>query len=76
MSEFPYVEFLREHVQDILESLPTDGIFFDILMPQDCSCVCCRRSMKERGIDAADGAARKQFGLQVVVDFIGADDEG
>ena len=70
MSEFPYVEFLREHVQDILESLPTDGIFFDILMPQDCSCVCCRRSMKERGIDAADGAARKQFGLQVVVDFI------
>lgn len=42
----PYVDvFLKPHVQEVLETLPTDRIFFDIVQPQDCSCVHCRAQM-------------------------------
>jgi len=65
----PYVAWLRRHVQEVLETVPTDGIFFDIVQPQDCSCIHCRAGMLAAGLDPADPAARCAFGLQVVNRF-------
>ena len=65
----PYVDWLKEHVQEILETLPVDGFFFDIVQPNDCSCQYCKRGMLEKGLDPADGEARRQYGLEVVNQF-------
>jgi hypothetical protein len=60
----PYVEeFLRPHTQEVLESLPTDGIFFDIVRPQPCACKYCRAGMEAEGLDPSDPSARRQYGL-------------
>jgi hypothetical protein len=60
----PYVEtFLKPHVQEILETLPTDGFFFDIVRPLACACKYCRAKMEAEGLDPSDAQARRQFGL-------------
>jgi len=65
----PYVDFLKEHVQEIMETLPTDGFFFDIVHPQDCSCTNCIRGMRDEGLDPSDQEARQQYGLKVEEGF-------
>jgi hypothetical protein len=65
----PYVEFLRAHVKEVLETMPVDGIFFDIVQAKGCSCARCRRDMAAAGLDAADPAARAQFARNLVADF-------
>jgi len=65
----PYVDFLKAHVREILEALPTDGFFFDIVQPNDCSCHKCRQDMKAQGIDPSDAAQRQAFGLETVNQF-------
>ena len=65
----PYVDFLRAHVQEILETLPTDGFFFDIVQPNDCSCFRCREGMKAEGIDPSDAEQRQAYGLRTVNQF-------
>ena len=64
-----YVDFLKTHVQEVLETLPTDGIFFDIVQPQDCSCVRCREGMAAEGLDPADPAARQRYGPDLTNNF-------
>lgn len=61
----PYKDFLKAHVKDIFDSVPVDGLFFDIIKTQDCSCPYCRQSMEKLGIDAANEKARLEFGKQV-----------
>jgi len=65
----PYVDFLKAHVQEILETLPTDGFFFDIVQPNDCSCFRCREGMKAEGIDPSDDEQRQAYGLRTVNQF-------
>jgi len=66
----PYVEtFLKPHVREILETLPTDGLFFDIVMPSVCACRYCRAKMEKKGLDPFDGQARRQFALQTTDHF-------
>lgn len=66
----PYVEsFLKPHVREVLEALPVDGFFFDIVQPQECSCEYCRVKMEAEGLDPTDVRARRRFGLQTVNDF-------
>ncbi len=65
----PYVDWLKEHVQEILDTLPVDGFFFDIVQPNDCSCEHCRRGMVEAGLDPSDPAARQAYGLETVNAF-------
>lgn len=64
-----YVGFLRAHVDELLATLPVDGLFFDIVQPQDCSCAMCRADMRAAGIDPSDGPARRLFGLRVMNRF-------
>ena len=66
----PYVAFLEEHLRDLFEAVPVDGLFLDIVKPQDCSCPRCRRAMVEKGLDPAQPAARLAFGREVMGGFV------
>jgi hypothetical protein len=65
----PYRDFLKAHTQEILESLTTDGLFFDIVQPVECSCTFCRTKMEGEGLEPSDPAARQRFGLETINDF-------
>ena len=66
----PYVDFLKAHVDDIFAQLPAvDGLFFDIVQDQDCSCSACRRQMIAQGIDPSCLEQRLAFGQQVTDRF-------
>jgi hypothetical protein len=65
----PYVKFLKAHVQEVLETLPVDGFFFDIVAPQDCSCKYCRDGMKAEGLEPSDPGVRMQYATKVVHSF-------
>ncbi len=66
----PYRDFLKAHTAEVLETLPTDGIFFDIVAPMDCSCRACLTGMQQTGRDPADAAARRVYGVEVINDFV------
>ena len=65
----PYFTFLREHVQEILETFPVDGFFFDIVQPLDDSSTWARQGMQELGLDPSDQQARIQYGHSVLNRF-------
>lgn len=65
----PYRDFLKQHVAEILETLPTDGLFLDIVLPVDCSCRFCRAKMEREGLDPADALSRARFGIATLNDF-------
>jgi hypothetical protein len=65
----PYVEFLKAHVREILELLPVDGFFFDIVHAHDCSCRYCRAGMIAEGVEPADPQVRRAYGQRVLERF-------
>jgi hypothetical protein len=65
----PYLDFLKEHTREVLQTLPTDGLFFDIVHPIECSCQYCRKLMVAQGLEPSDKAARQQFALQTINSF-------
>jgi len=66
----PYRDFLKAHVKEIMEMLPTDGIFFDIVQPRDCSCLYCKKDMIARGLDPSDVNVRMQYSQQMINEFM------
>lgn len=66
----PYVDFLKAHVKEVIEMLPTDGIFWDIVAPKDCSCTKCKADMIAQGIDPSITEKRVAFGKQVEATFM------
>lgn len=65
----PYRDFLKAHVREIVETLPVDGLFLDIVQPQDCSCRHCREAMEQAGLDPASEGDRRRFGLETIDEF-------
>ncbi len=65
----PYVYFLKSHVAEIMETMPCDGLFFDIVQPVPCACRYCRTGMLAAGLDPADPQAREAFGVETVNRF-------
>ena len=65
----PYFDFLKEHVQEISETLPVDGFFFDIVHPLDDSSHWTRHGMLAAGLDPGNEAARLAYGVRVIDDF-------
>lgn len=57
----PYESYLRDLVVDIMESMPVDGFWFDILLPYECSCRHCREKMLAQGLDPAVESVRQRF---------------
>jgi hypothetical protein len=65
----PYVDFLKKHIAELMEVVPIDGLFLDIVKAQDCACSHCRADMEKAGLDPSDQAARRRFGLEVTNRF-------
>ena len=65
----PYLDFLKAQTKEVLETLPTDGIFFDIVKPLDDASVWTKRQMLAAGLDPSDPVARMAYGVRVMNDF-------
>jgi len=65
----PYVDWLKGFVQDVIETLPVDGIWLDIVDAQDCSCTYCQAGMRAQGLEPSNEAHRVQYGAQVLHTF-------
>ena len=65
----PYRDFLKIHVQEMLETLPVDGFFFDIVRPQDCSCWYCRRGMIAEGLEPTNRQDRLHYNKKILDGF-------
>lgn len=66
----PYREFLFAQTADVLRHVEADGVFFDIVQINDCSCAACRASMADRGIDCSDSSARLGFAADMINRFM------
>ncbi len=60
-----YVDYVSEQTREVLESFPTDGLFFDIIHQGPCCCAACMRGMAEEGLDPADEAGRRRYAREV-----------
>ena len=65
----PYRDFLKAFTKEVLETFPTDGIFFDIVRPLPCACPSCRAKMVAKGLEPSDAAVRASFGLETINEF-------
>ncbi|NWG22717.1 MAG: beta-galactosidase trimerization domain-containing protein [Chloroflexi bacterium] len=65
----PYRDFLKAHTREVLETLPVDGLFFDIVHPLPCACRHCRAAMVALGMDPANLADRQAYGQRMIDDF-------
>ncbi len=61
-----YRQFIAAHVAEICDTLPVDGLFFDIVQPVECSCLNCRTDMRKRYLDPTDGEARRVYAVQMI----------
>ena len=66
-----YRDWLFRHVSDVSADLggAGDGYWFDILLPQDCSCTTCRRDMIARGVEVTDEKQRREYYFGVLDRF-------
>lgn len=64
-----YVDFLEAQTREVCETLPVDGIFFDIVSATPCACPVCRQGMLDIGLNPADSAQRAAYGEQVLLHF-------
>ena len=64
-----YVDWLKDFVSDIFDNVPVDGLWFDIVHAQDCSCVRCLEDMQAAKLNPANDEARKAFGVKVWTRF-------
>jgi len=65
----PYRDFLKAHVKEILETLPTDGILFDIVQVRPCVCKYCKAGMQAEGMDLGDKESQSKYAAQVLTSF-------
>ena len=65
----PYVDFLKAHLAELFDLVPVDGLFLDIVAPQDCACPRCLAGMAARGLDASNAEARRAYGREVTFGF-------
>lgn len=64
-----YRDFLKEHTLEILNNFKVDGLFFDIVMPIDCSCDVCQTKMKELDKNPANAQDRIIYGQNMINEF-------
>ncbi len=64
-----YVEYVIEQTREVLETLPVDGLFFDIIHQGQCVCECCKRDMLAAGLRPEAGEDRGAFAQRVLDGF-------
>ncbi len=66
----PYVEeFLKPHVREIMTTLPTDGLFFDIVRVIPSTDPYTQDRMRAAGLDPANAEHRARYALDSLNDF-------
>jgi len=65
----PYREFLRQHIREIFDQVPVDGLFLDIVQQRECSCSYCRKQMAAEGLDPSSPADRSTFAALTINGF-------
>ena len=50
----PFRQFMQDHIAEVYDMMPVDGLFLDIVQVIDCSCHYCQEGMKKGGFDASD----------------------
>ncbi|HNR69473.1 MAG TPA: beta-galactosidase trimerization domain-containing protein [bacterium] len=65
----PYREYLKEITREVLENLPADGVFFDIVSVRSCCCRACQAGMTAQGLDPANQSDRLLYGQQMLDGF-------
>ena len=65
----PYRELLKAMTQEVLETFPTDGLFFDIVQPTPCACKYCRAEMEKLGMDPSALEDREKYGQIMINEF-------
>ncbi|MFW5980456.1 MAG: alpha-amylase family protein [Halanaerobiaceae bacterium] len=65
----PYRDFLKKQTEEVLENLPVDGIFFDIVQVRDCSCKYCQQGMEEKGLNPAQKEDRMKYAKEMIDEF-------
>lgn len=66
----PYVDFLKEHVAELFDLMPVDGIWLDIIQARDCSCQYCWNDMEKQGLDPRKTQDRHRFADHMVKEFM------
>lgn len=61
-----YRQFLRDHVKEMLETLPVDGFFFDICQVCPSTAAHWIEAMDHAGLDPADATQRTAFARRVM----------
>jgi hypothetical protein len=61
----PYINYVVEHTQEILNSYDIDGIFFDIIVQTPCLCRYCQEGMRKEELNSGSLADRERYSLQV-----------
>ncbi|MFW5980552.1 MAG: alpha-amylase family protein [Halanaerobiaceae bacterium] len=65
----PYRDFLKEQTEEVLETLPVDGIFFDIVQINDCSCTYCQEGMRKKDLNPARKEDRLKYAEEMIAEF-------
>ena len=65
----PYVDFLAEHIEEVLTRFDCDGFFFDIVHATPCVCRYCVEGMLAEGLDPESAEDRQQYAVEVLLRF-------
>jgi hypothetical protein len=65
----PYRDFLKAMTRDLMDTVPVDGLFYDIVQVCECSCRYCKDGMTAEGLDPAQAADRLAYAKNVNTDF-------
>ena len=65
----PYVDWLKGFVAEVMEELPVDGLWLDIVDAQDCSCQYCQQGMLDMGLEPSNPEDRIAYGEHVLHKF-------
>ncbi|MBM3457841.1 MAG: beta-galactosidase, partial [Armatimonadetes bacterium] len=62
----PYMDYVWEQTQEVLELFEVDGLFFDIINQGQCCCRWCMARMAEEGVNPESEPERKQFARRIL----------
>ena len=65
----PYRDYLKAITRDVLDNLPVDGLFFDIVGLHECCCPACHAGMLEQGLDPSLKTDRLTYAQQMLDGF-------
>jgi hypothetical protein len=67
----PYRDYLKKQTLEVLETFdPVDGIFFDIVFVNECSCAYCLKEMEHKGYNPVFREDRIRYSSDLLDDFI------